>query len=59
MLVTDTQKRDDITVMDAKVCQPFSMNMMIEGYFQNMTFAWYARASLGHALADAKIIQIC
>ena len=28
--VTDTQKRDDITAMDAKMRLPFLMDMMIE-----------------------------
>ena len=35
--VTNTQKRDDITLMDAQMRRPYSIDMMIEKYFKSMT----------------------
>ena len=54
--VTDTQKRDDITAMDAKMRQPFSMDMMIKSYLMDMTSAWFTLASLCTTIDDAEMI---
>ena len=56
--VTDKQKRDDITAMDLKMRQPFSMDQMIEGYFMGMTSAYFTLASLNMTINDAKMIRL-
>ena len=56
---TNTQKRDDITLMDAQMRCPYSMDMMIEKYFKSMTTSQYTLASLSNLLADEEIICLC
>ena len=57
--VTDTQKHDDITAMDAKMHLPFLMDMMIETYFKNMTSCQYTLVLLGNLLDNAEMIRLC
>ena len=57
--VTDIQKRDDITAMDAKMRLPFTMNMMMETYFKNMLMCQFTLASLGQPVPGTKMIQLC
>ena len=57
--VTDTQKRDDITAMDTKIRQPFSMDMMVKSYLMDMISAWFTLSSLGTTINNAKMIRLC
>ena len=57
--VTAKQKRDDITAMDLKMRQPFSMDEMIEGFFMGMTWARFTLASLNITIDDAGMSRLC
>ena len=57
--VTNIQKRDDITAMDAKMRLPNTMNMMMETYFKTMMMCQFTLSSLGRAVPDDEMIQLC
>ena len=57
--VTPKQRRDDITAIDLKIQQPYSMDQMIETYFVGMTEARFMLASLNMPMPDAEMIRLC
>ena len=57
--ITNLQKRDDITLMDAQMRLPYSMDMMMEQYFKNMGTCQFTLASLGNAITDGEMICLC
>ena len=57
--VTDLQKQEDITLMDAQMRLPYSMDMMMEQYFKNMGTCQFTLASLGNAIREGEMICLC
>ena len=57
--VTPKQRRNDITPMDLKIRQPFTMDGMIEGFFMEMIAARFTLAYLNMAIDDAEMIRLC
>ena len=54
--VTPKQRRDDITAMDLKMRQSYSIDQMIETYFVGMIEARFMLASLNMPMPDAEMI---
>ena len=57
--VTDIQRRDDITAMDAKMRLPYTMVMMIETYFKTMLMCQFTLASLQRPVGGDEMIRLC
>ena len=45
--------------MDAKMRQPFLIDMMIETYSKNITSDKFTLSSLGNLIDDSKMIWLC
>ena len=57
--VTDIQRRDDITAMDAKMRLTYTMVMMMGTYFKTMMMCQFTLASLQQPVSGAEMIRLC
>ena len=57
--VTDIQRRDEITAMDAKMRLPYTMVMMMETYFKTMMMCQFTLASLQRPVGGGEMIRLC
>ena len=57
--VTNIQRRDDITAMDAKMRLRYTMVMMMETYFKTMLMCQFTLASLQRPVGGDEMIRSC